>query len=515
MDARILSVTSRTATIELVSDYCYFLPFECEIFANGKSYGKINRNVFTIHNLEPDQEYILLLKKDEEKLADLTFRTEPESFVVDVRDFGAKGDGKTLDTFAVQAAIMSCPEGGTVVFPPGTYLLTPVFLKSNLTIEIQKDAVLLGVSERTLYPILPGLLSSKLGEIYLSSWEGEPAESFASLVTGIGVENVRIIGQGVIDANANFDDWWFNPKVKRIAWRPRSIFLNRCKNILIEGITIRNSPSWTVHPLFCKDLKLLTLNIVNPKNSPNTDGINPESCSNVLIAGCRISVGDDCVAVKAGKYEVKQKFDVPSENIEIRNCLMEHGHGAVVIGSEMSCGVRNVKVSNCLFVNTDRGLRIKTRRERGGYVDEIELKNVQMNGVFVPLAINCFYNCGADYDPLYSSDKVVADVNERTPTIGSIVMKNVLCEDVKSMAAFVYGLPEKKIEKIYMENVRIEISKECEVFNPEMFDGVQPVCRQGLLFKNVDKLVLKNVVVENQVGEKIMTINVDKLVEEG
>ncbi len=510
--AKLLSVTNRSATVELVNDQCYYSPFEYEIYVNGERYGKTQKNVFTIFELQPEENYsVQLCDFQLDQRLELTFKTEPESFVVNVKDFGARGDGQTLDTAAVQAAILSCPKGGTLVFPAGVYLLTPIFLKSNLTVEIQQGAVLLGASERDLYPILPGLLYSKSKEFYLSSWEGEPAESFASLITGINVENIRIIGQGVIDANANFATWWQDAKVKRKAWRPKTIYLNRCKNILIEGITIKNSPSWTIHPLFCEDVKLLNLEIENPAESPNTDGINPESCRNILIAGCRISVGDDCVAVKSGRYETSRRFGMPSENIEIRNCLMEKGHGAVVIGSEMSSGVRKVEVSNCLFFNTDRGLRIKTRRGRAGYVDDITMKNVQMDGVFVPLAVNCFYNCGSDYDPSYSSDRVDRVVDERTPYVGSVCLKNVFCKNVKTMATFVYGLGERKIRRVVLENVRFEISRECEPFKPEMFDGAEAVCRQGLWFENVEEVVLKNVHVENQIGEKIVTVNVDNL----
>ncbi len=515
MQAAVLSATSHTATIELINEYCYIVPYQYEIFVNNENFGRTRRNVVTICGLESEKRYLVeICDGPTNKNVRLSFETEPEGFAVNVKDFGAKGDGRTLDTFAVQAAISSCPEGGTVIFPSGTYLLTPIFLKSNINIEIHRDAVLLGAPERSLYPILPGLLYSKYGDFYLSSWEGEPAESFASLITGINVENVRITGQGVIDANARFDTWWFNAKMKSSAWRPRTIFLNGCKNILIEGITIKNSPSWTVHLLFCENVKLLTLKIENPSNSPNTDGINPESCKNILIAGCEISVGDDCVAIKSGRYETSKKFGVPSQDIEVRNCFMKHGHGGVVIGSEMSSGIKNIRISNCLFVNTDRGLRIKTRRGRGGYVDEISLENVQMDGVFVPITINCFYNCGSDYDPSYSSDKVDAAVDDRTPYIGTVSIKNVSCKNIKSMATFVYGLPERKVKRINLEKVRFEISQNCEPFKPEMFDGAETICQQGMWMKNVEEIILKDVEIEILTGEKLIARNVDRLIKE-
>src|SRR5699024_10394172 len=165
-------------------------------------------------------------------------------------------------------------------------------------------------------------------------------------------------------------------KTKKAAWRPRTVFLINCDNVLIQGLSIKNSPSWTVHPYFSKNLKFIDLKIENPKDSPNTDGLNPESCENVEIIGVDFSVGDDCIAIKSGKLYMGRKRKTPSKNIIIRNCYMHDGHGAVVIGSEMSGGVHEVKVEACIFEKTDRGLRIKTRRGRGeqGRIDQITFK---------------------------------------------------------------------------------------------------------------------------------------------
>ena len=187
-------------------------------------------------------------------------------------------------------------------------------------------------------------------------------------------------------------------KKRQTAWRPRSIFLNQCKNIVFEGIKIQNSPSWTVHPFYSDNLKFLNLEIVNPKNSPNTDGIDPESCKNVDIIGVKFSVGDDCIAIKSSKIYMGKRLRKPSANLNIRNCYMEHGHGGVVIGSEIAGGVQNVLIEKCIFKGTDKGIRVKTRRGRGkdSIINGITAENIYMDEVKVPFVINAFYFCDPD-----------------------------------------------------------------------------------------------------------------------
>lgn len=184
---------------------------------------------------------------------------------------------------------------------------------------------------------------------------------------------LNIVGQGVIDGNAQVGDWWINPKEKRVAWRPNLIYIAHSEYVNVQGVTFQNSPSWTVHPFFSVILSLLILKIINPKDSPNTDGLDPESCQHVDIVGIDFSVGDDCIAVKSRKFELGQKFRHPTKYLYIRNCRMRYGHGAVVLGSEMSGGIKEVFVTQCLFYQTDRGLRIKTRRGRG---DAAVIENV-------------------------------------------------------------------------------------------------------------------------------------------
>jgi polygalacturonase len=338
-------ITSRSATFEM-ENLDIVTTNEYELFVNGNLYTKTNMNVVSIFGLNPNTEYEISVKENNNS-EQIKIKTLNESVWLNVKRFGAKGDGKTNDTNALQATILACPDNGCVYIPEGNYYTSPLFLRSNITIELAKGARLVGDIDRNHYPVLPGLTytSDEKDEYNLGSWEGNPLDCFASIITGINVENVNIIGEGVIDGNAQNSDWWVDVRTKRIAWRPRGVFLNKCKNITLQGVTVTNTPSWNLHPYFSENLKFIDLKIVNPKNSPNTDGCDPESCKNVDIIGVNFSVGDDCIAVKSGKIYMGRKYKKPSELFNIRNCSMNFGHGAIVLGSEMSGGIRNFTVS--------------------------------------------------------------------------------------------------------------------------------------------------------------------------
>ena len=250
--------------------------------------------------------------------------------------------------------------------PAGRYRTASLFMKSNTTLYLEKGAVLLGDNDRTHYPILPGVLPSEneVDEYYLTGWEGNPLDSFAGLLNITQVHDVVVTGEGTLDCDAQNGDWWVNPKVKRIAWRPRAVAAVDSENVCLHGITVQNSFSWTIHPIFVKHLDLLNFNINNPYNAPNTDGIDPESCEYIRIIGMNIHVGDDCIAMKASKVFLGMKLKRSCEHTVIRNCLLDKGHGGIVIGSEMSGGVKDMVVTQCLMDHTDRGLRVKTRRPR-------------------------------------------------------------------------------------------------------------------------------------------------------
>ncbi|MGD9222758.1 MAG: glycoside hydrolase family 28 protein, partial [Desulfobacteraceae bacterium] len=339
MQPVILATTSRSAVFELRHSEGPELDAPLPIYLDNDLVCEVSQAVFSINELQPNHSYRLRVGNEWQ----LAFHTKPETAALDIRAFGASNGGCD-NTPAIMAAIAACPAGGTIVIPPGLWMSGPLFLRSDITIYLSPGATLRGLAGREHYPVLPGRIAGqKSSEAFWGSWEGEAQDCFAALITGLGVDNVTIAGSGVIDGNAGAGDWWLDPKKKKRAFRARTLYFNRCKNVLLQGLTMRNSPSWTLHPHSCREVKCYDFCVENPKNSPNTDGVNPESCTGVEIVGGRFSVGDDCIAIKSGKVAVDHSVMDPCRNIVIRRCLMEYGHGAVVIGSEMSGGVGDVE----------------------------------------------------------------------------------------------------------------------------------------------------------------------------
>ena len=237
------------------------------------------------------------------------------------------------------------------------------------------------------------------------------------------------------------------------------------------------------------------MKLVNPKNSPNTDGCDPESCKNVDIIGVYFSVGDDCIAIKSGKIYMGRKHKKPSDNFNIRNCSMNFGHGAIVLGSEMSGGIKNIKVSRCLFNQTDRGLRIKTRRGRGkdAIIDGIVFENIKMTEVLTPLVINMFYYCDPDGHTEYVYTKEKLPVDDRTPYLGSFTFKDIDCYDVNVAAGTFFGLPEQPINSINIENMKFHYAENPQSGLAAMMDGLPPLKGKGLIFSYVDRVTIKDV----------------------
>lgn len=230
-------------------------------------------------------------------------------------------------------------------------------------------------------------------------------DTYAPLLGGANLTHIAVTGRGVVDGQGAA--WWQRHRAGSLAHpRPRLISFQDCRNVRIAGITCINSPSWTVSPLRCENVTVDGITIVNPQDSPNTDGINPDSCHNVHIANCHIDVGDDCIAIKSGTEASDRSALQPCENITVTNCTMLHGHGGVVIGSEMSGSVRNVVISNCVFDGTDRGIRFKSRRGRGGVVEDVRVTNIIMRDVLCPVTVNLYYAVGVWGDP---------DVADRRP----------------------------------------------------------------------------------------------------
>jgi polygalacturonase len=509
----IIYISQHCATIEIEND----LPYNCEkpynVFINDELYqANIDTNVFTVFNLNSDSSYKITVECDGVKES-VSFDTLHEYVTLNVKRFGAKGDGVSDDTNFVQACINACPKDGRVFIPQGTYLVRPLFLKSNITIELAKDAKLLGDLDRKNYPILPGVISTtdEKDEYNLGSWEGNPLDTFASIITGIEVSNVNIIGEGVIDGNASNSDWWEDVRTKRIAWRPRGMFLVRCNNINVCGVTVTNTPSWNLHPYFSNNIRFIDMKIINPKISPNTDGCDPESCDNVDIIGVHFSVGDDCIAVKSGKIYMGKKYKKPSSNFNIRNCSMNYGHGAIVLGSEMAGGIKDFMITKCLFNETDRGLRIKTRRGRGkdAIIDGITFDNIKMNKVLTPLVINMFYYCDPDGKTEYVWSKEKLPVDDRTPYLGKFVFKNMVCDNVNVAAGAFYGLPEMPIESIELDNIKFTYDPYAKEGVAAMMTGCNPMVNRGFIFNNVKHVKMHNVSLPDFVKDDIEKLNVE------
>ena len=394
--------------------------------------------------------------------------------VVDMQKAGAKPDGVKLNTAIINKTIdkLHAKGGGTLFFPAGTYLTGAIRMKSNITIELEAGATLLFSDNFDDY--LP---------FVEMRYEGVMMKSFSPLIYAVDAENITIKGEGKIDGQGK--KWWdeffriyvdldkngvrdlnkYQPMwdkandvkiiyaetnedyistLQRRFFRPPFIQPVRCKNVRIEGVTIVNSPFWTVNPEFCENVTIDRVTINNPP-SPNTDGINPESCRYVHISNCHISVGDDCITLKSGRDLQGRKFASPNENITITNCTMLSGHGGVVIGSEMSGSVRNVTISNCVFDGTDRGIRIKSTRGRGGVVENIRVSNIVMRNIQREAIILDLKYSKMPEEPL----------SERTPIFRNIHISDLIGVDVK-IPIYIRGLEESPISNISFSNINIK-----------------------------------------------------------
>ncbi len=508
-----LYVSSVSACFELENTSPYYAENAFDVNVNGAlALTGVRTNVFSLFDLKPGTDYTVAVGEDS-----LTITTLTETGCVSVRDFGAVGDGVTNDTAALQSAIHVCPAGGRVLVPAGVYMTGPLVLKSNMTLDLQKGAVLLGDTVEEHYPLLPGEIhDAHIGEeIQVSSWEGNPYVCRMSFITAFHAENIAIVGQGAIDGNAQNSTWWHDVK-KRTIGRPRLVFFNHCQHITFHGITGRNSASWNFHPFFCKDVGFYNIAVEAPKDSPNTDGTDPESCDDVRFIGIRYSVGDDAIAIKSGKIYMGMKYQTPATNHLVRNCLMEYAHGAMVLGSEMAGGVKNITVSQCYFLHTDRGLRIKTRRGRGKYavIDGVEFSNIRMDNVMAPLVMNMYYFCDPDGHEEIVWSKEPHPVDDTTPYLGRFVFKDMDCTDCEWAAGYFYGLTEQPIGSVTIENVNFTFKPDASSGYPAMMDFIDKECRRGLYFNGVKQVVLKNVTMSGQDGDRLITIKVDEVTDQ-
>ncbi len=512
-----LFLSSVSACLELEGREPWFAPEPYTLVLNGQDAGGGDTNVFSLFGLKPGEDYALRLRFASGQEEEARFRTPEERCALDVRAFGAVGDGETEDTAAIQAAISFLPEGGRLWFPPGTYRTMPLALKSHIHLDFSEGAVLLAAPEREHYPILPGVLQDLDGgaEVHFGAFEGQAKPMYQALLTAQYAEDITLTGPGVLDGNGNV--FWRDFQGLPAA-RPRLCFFNRCRNIRIHGIRAKDSPSWHFHPYYCSDLGFYDLRVNAPKESPNTDAMDPESCDGVEIIGCRFDVGDDCIAIKSGKIELGRSLNRPASRHTIRNCLMEAGHGAVTLGSEIGAGVRELTVERCLFRGTDRGLRIKTRRGRGENcrVDGVCFENIRMEGVLTPIAMNMWYNCcDPDRESEYVWSREKLPVDERTPCLGRFRFRNIYCTGAHAAACYADGLPEAPIQEISLEDFHVSFAPDARPAVPVMKNFARPCCRLGLYFDNVGRVVLKDVVLRGTAGEALQAQHCGEVRQEG
>ncbi len=450
-------LTPRYAAVRLVcAGAKYHLPEALDwlLTREGKvvAEGSVASVVLPLSGLSPDTEYELAVATD--PVTRLRFRTKTCSGFVNIEHFGARRD-LADNAKVIRAAIEAIPVGGTLVVPAGRWLTGPLFLKSGLTLHLEEGAILQAAADRRAIDILPPHHDD--GRM-LGTWEGQPSACYASLITAIDCNDIALAGAGVLDGGGDSGDWWTWPKETRNgARRSRTVFLSGCQNVVLSGLTVRNSPSWTIHPVYCRDVVASGLMIQNPPDSPNTDGFNPESCENVLIEGVHFSVGDDCIAIKSGKRapDGDNTHLAPTRNVTIRHCRMERGHGGVVIGSEMSGSVMGIDIHDCELARTDRGLRIKTRRGRGGEVSNIVMRDCTMDGVDTAFVANSFYFCDADGRSNHVQSRVPANVDQTTPSIHDVTISAIRIRDLRVAVGVFIDLPEAPVAGISISDLDV------------------------------------------------------------
>ena len=456
------------------------------------------------------------------------------SLEVCITDFGGIGDGRTLNTDAFAEAVdyLAGMGGGHLVVPQGVWLTGPVTLKDNIDLHITPQAVLLFSSDRSLYPIVETV------------FEGLDTRRCISPVNADGAKNISITGGGTIDGNG--DDWrqvkrskvtsgqwksliakggftddrntvWypdsssFRGSVVSDAFnvpqgmesdedwesvktylRPVMIGLKNCENVLLEDCLFQNSPCWNIHPLMCRNVIINNISVRNPWYSQNGDGIDIDSCEDVLLINSTFDVGDDAICIKSGKDEDGRRRARPCRNLIVENCTVFHGHGGFVVGSEMSGGVENISVKDCRFLGTDVGLRFKSCRGRGGIVRNIHISDiVMMNIPTEPLLFDLHYGGKSAVEAVEDGgavyDIAMVEADETTPEFRDIYIKDIICSGA-SRAMYFNGIPEKNISGIFVED--------CEI-----------VSDRGADIRYSDGVTLKNVRIRQSVGEGFVFAN--------
>ncbi len=422
--------------------------------------------------------------------------------VSDVRDYGASANGTTPNTLAFGRAIDSCHEqgGGMVLVPAGTWLTGPIHLRSNINLHLEKGAVLR--FSRRFADYLP---------VVFTRWEGVECYNYSPLIYAHDSENVGVTGDGTLDGQG--DAWWHWKKLQQVAartlydaqfnrvpvedrvygteeaaLRPQFLQTVNCRRVLIEGITLLNGPMWTIHPVYCEDV--LIRGVAVKSAGPNTDGVNPDSCRNVIVEDCSFSTGDDCIAINSGMNEDGWRVARPCENIVIRHCVMKEGHGAVAVGSGMSGGVRNLHVHDCRVTGGDQGIRLKSMRGRGGTVDNVLFENIHMSNLRLEaIVLTMFYG-----------SSTASSRSNTPPVFRNIRIRNVTCENAGAALA-VLGLPERPIERVVLENLTMSAVEgiRCQDTDDLTLTGVHGVVQEEPLFScsNVRRLSVSDMTLRN------------------
>ena len=422
-------------------------------------------------------------------------------------------------TTAFNEAIENCSKsgGGKVIVPAGKYMTGPIHLRSNVNLHLDDGATILFSDNFDDYrPVW-------------SRWEGVECFGYCPCLYGEGLNNVSITGNGIIDGNGY--RWWdeYRNRIQQgqtepvteqdkefeklnkdidtsdcggggigsFFFRPPLIQFNNCSNVLLDGFTARNSPFWNTHLLYCNDVAVKGATFQNPDEGKNGDGLDIDSCNGVEVADCTFDVNDDALCLKSGIGKDGIRVNKPCENITIRDCKVLRGHGGVVMGSETAAGIRNVKISDCQFNGTDRGIRIKSRRGRAGTVENLEFTNIDMNNVGCPIVINLYYECGAPVDEIeYLSDRNPMPITETTPCVRNIKLINITATNVQTAAAFLLGLPERPIENIVFDNINMTLAKSGKPDYPAMAFGIEKMQGAGMIAEFVTNFTKRNVQIE-------------------
>ena len=423
---------------------------------------------------------------------------------VHITDFGAVSGGQFLNTNAFAAAIdaVSKKGGGKVIIPPGIWLTGPIILKSNLQLHAEAGSLIIFSTDKDLYPLVE------------TNFEGLNTWRCLSPIYGKNLENIAFTGDGIWDGSG--DAWRFVKKSKlndgqwkklvesggilndkKNEWypseqfkdamknadqnvrldlttkeefqairdflRPVMVSIQESKNVMFDGPVFQNSPAWCIHPLVIENLIVRNITVRNPWYSQNGDGIDVESCKNVIVENSNFDVGDDAICIKSGKDKVGRERGIPCENLVIRNNIVYHGHGGVTVGSEMSGGVRNMHVSNCTFMGTDVGLRFKSNRGRGGVVENIFISDILMTDIPTnAISFNLYYGGKSISEMLEAGETqeeaVIEPVTEETPQFKNISIKNITLKGAMQ-AVFLQGLPEMNLENIELSNMVLEADK--------------------------------------------------------